>query len=147
MQFKQAIHDIDTTTLSPNLAEINKHLKKTKDMLDLRNDDGKGASTLSVELSPKRLQIQSPERFENSNAFDQTMPHLNDRYNFAKSARNRDGKKHPPRLSPRGSMRSVDPLERLANQSFTSPMKSTAGFGPTILNAFTSKKQSLQIQS
>jgi len=36
MQFKRAIEDIEKTSLSPNLAEVNRHLKKTKDMLDLR---------------------------------------------------------------------------------------------------------------
>jgi len=36
MQFKRAIEDIERTSLSPNLVEINKHLKKTKDSLDLR---------------------------------------------------------------------------------------------------------------
>lgn len=30
MQFKRAIDDIERTTLSPNMAEINMHIKKTK---------------------------------------------------------------------------------------------------------------------
>ena len=31
MQFKQAIDDIERTELSPNLTEVNRQLKKTKD--------------------------------------------------------------------------------------------------------------------
>lgn len=41
MQFKSAIDDIERTELSPNLMEINRQLKKTKDALDLRQDDTK----------------------------------------------------------------------------------------------------------
>ena len=41
MQFKRALNDIERTQLSPNLIEVNKQLKKTKDALDLRNDDHK----------------------------------------------------------------------------------------------------------
>ena len=52
MQFKKAIEEIEHTELSPNLNEINKHLQKTKDALDLRHDDDKFAQT-----SPKRLRL------------------------------------------------------------------------------------------
>ncbi len=34
-QFKTALMELDGYELSPNLAEINKHLLKTKDMLNL----------------------------------------------------------------------------------------------------------------
>lgn len=51
MQFKRAIDDIENQTLSPNLVEVNKQLKKTKDQLDLRNDDKK----MTISLGPSRL--------------------------------------------------------------------------------------------
>ena len=47
MQFKSAINDIENSTLSPNMAEINRQLKKTKDQIDLRPDDSKMASTMT----------------------------------------------------------------------------------------------------
>jgi len=47
MQFKRAIEDIDQSALSPNLVEINRHLKKTKDLLDLRQDDSKQSMAMS----------------------------------------------------------------------------------------------------
>lgn len=147
MQFKRAIEDIDQSALSPNLVEINRHLKKTKDLLDLRQDDSKQSMAMSqtMDQSPKRLQINSPERFDSQ--FDQTQQMQNDRYQFAKTTRNKDKGRHPPRISPRASHKSVDPLTRKANQSYNNtPMKSTGGFGPTIRNAFSSKKQSLQLQ-
>ena len=67
-----------------------------------------------------------------------------DRYmnsSIAQTSRNTDSKtKHPPKLSPRAANKSVDPLVRKANLLTNMPMKSTGGFGPTIRNAFNSKK-------
>lgn len=38
MQFKQALKELESLELSPNLAEVNKHLINTKDRLDLDQD-------------------------------------------------------------------------------------------------------------
>lgn len=52
-----------------------------------------------------------------------------DRYMFAKTTKNA----HPPKIGPRSTNKSVDPLTRKANLL---PMKTTSGFGPTIKQAF-----------
>lgn len=61
----KSIKDIENQKLSPNLVEINKHLKKTKDQLDLRNDDAKYYQTMAAKNSPKRLRLGgfSQDRF------------------------------------------------------------------------------------
>lgn len=65
MQFKRAIDDIECTTLSPNMAEINMHIKKTKEKLDLRQDDSKILHQTAG--SPRRLKLvvagNSQDRF------------------------------------------------------------------------------------
>jgi hypothetical protein len=65
-----------------------------------------------------------------------------DRYLFAKTSRGEIPGKHPPKLSPRRTGGSVDPLARQANLLSKEPLKSSNGFGPVVKNAFSSKKKS-----
>ena len=118
LQFKRAIDEIEKSQLSPNLVEVNRALKKTKDSLDLRQDDSKMQSTLSGIQSPKRLKlaINTQERFEQTFDADQMIQDVGDRYNmYARSTRNsvikgrKQSQQHPPRLSPRLANKSVEP--------------------------------------
>ena len=91
MQFKRAIDDIERTQLSPNLVEVNKHLQKTKNSLDLRQDDSKYyQTTMGGQNSPKRLQLGDRSRSRIEDAFDaeKLMVSGQDRYLFARTTRN-----------------------------------------------------------
>ena len=95
--------------------------------------------------SPKRLRLGviSGERFDQD--FDaEKMMHTEkaDRYLFAKTSRGEISGKHPPKLSPRRTGGSVDPLVRKANLLSKQPIKSPGSFGPIVQNAFSSKKKS-----
>ena len=151
MQFKRAIDDIERTQLSPNLVEVNKHLQKTKNSLDLRQDDSKYyQTTMGGQNSPKRLKLgdRSRSRIEESFDAEKLMVSGQDRYLFARTTRNKEASpknKHPPKLSPRSTNKSVDPIVRKNNLLSKVPMKTAAGFGQEARNALSTKKQSAQL--
>ena len=96
--------------------------------------------------SPKRLRLSpSQEKFNLFNA-DQMMQ--DDRYSFAKTVRNRNSElRHPPKVSPRKSNRSVDPLTKNKFLLGQTVQKNTKGqFAPfKVMNAFDSRgKLSMQ---
>ena len=90
--------------------------------------------------SPKRLRLSpSQEKFNHFNA-DEMMG--DDRYSFSKTVRNRNSElRHPPKVSPKRSNRSVDPLTKnkfLLGQ--TSHKNTKGGFAPfKVANAFDSR--------
>ena len=92
MQFKRSIQEIENQVLSPNLTEINKHLKKTKDQLDLRQDDTKYYATMGMNQSPKRLRLggMSTERLHDTFDASNLMTYGSDRYmsNMPQTTRN-----------------------------------------------------------
>ena len=144
MQFKRAIKDIENQALSPHLANVNRAIKKTKDGLDLRQDDSKFAQTVNNSLK-LRLNGRSSDNFDTFDA-EQIVQDSNERYgNNSLTTRNYDtkGKSFPPRLSPRTSNHSVDPAARRAN--LLTNMPKADGYGPSGLGAFGHKKNSVPV--
>ena len=91
MQFKRAIKDIENQALSPHLANVNRAIKKTKDGLDLRQDDNKFAQTVNNSLK-LRLNGRSSDNFDTFDA-EQIVQDSNERYgNNSLTTRNYDTK-------------------------------------------------------
>lgn len=102
----------------------------------------------------KRLKLNpSKEKFEIHNS-DQIMAETQGRYNsFAKTARDRHAQSHlksknPPKLSPRATNRSVDPIQR-SNYLMgkTSPSGEKKTWGQSGGLNFGNKKQSMPVES
>ena len=84
----------------------------------MRNDDRKYYETMANN-SPKRLSIAgaSHDQFDQGYNAERLMGETQDRYMLAKTTRREFSSKarHPPRLSPRQTNKSVDPGVRRAN--------------------------------
>ena len=159
-QFKNALNEIEGTQLSPNLKAINVQLQETKNRLDLTKNAelNESQSVRFNAFSPsKRLKLNpSQEKFELHNS-NQIMAATSDRYGkFASTARNKSSKSglqgqkgHPPKLSPRATNRSVDPVHRKQNlMGKTSPTgDQSLSWGNTNSLNFGGKKQSMPVNN
>ena len=154
-QFKNALQEIESTKLSPNLKEINAALQATKERLDLtrRPEEQPLAQTTRQPFStfgPKRLTLNPAQGTFSNFSSAEIMAEKNDRYaTFAKTARTSASKKgHPPKLSPRSANRSVDPAARSSNyldRLGKSPSNAEMPWGGTASRNFGGKKQSMPV--
>ena len=102
MQFKQAFDEIELTTLSPNLKEINNQVRKTKEQLDLRHDDSKISLAMASNNYKNRMKQGSMQSFVEGPTFDveNIMTAATDQIMYPLSTRSKDtsGRKirYPP---------------------------------------------------
>ena len=115
----------------------------------MRNDDRKYYETMANN-SPKRLNIAgaSHDQFDSNFNAERLIAEHSDRYIHGKTTRGRDfsSARHPPKLSPRATNKSVDPNVRRANLLSKLPAKTSVG-GFTPLKDTLNKKPSLDLQT